>query len=153
MKGRCSGIKLLRVSSAGHGWHFQNKRHGMTFSGPSSIPRPIMASHVHLPVQKLALGFPLQRSSRKRAATYLYEKTIRIRGDNRAQENPPILTFSNISSCESFRNRQLVGASYVPCACPFIPQPTDSLGSLYMFTLASAAESRLFDSRVRDEKT
>ena len=41
----------------------------------------------------------------------------------------------------------------VPCAYSFIPQTTESLGFLYMFTLASVADPRLFDPRVCDDKT
>ena len=41
----------------------------------------------------------------------------------------------------------------MPCAHPFIPQTTESLGFLCMFTLASVVDPRLFDPRVCDDKT
>ena len=44
------------------------------------------------------------------------------------------------------------GSTGAPCAYPFTPQTTESLGFLSMFTLASVADPRLFD-RVCDDKT
>ena len=39
------------------------------------------------------------------------------------------------------------------CAYSLIPLTTESLGFLYMITLASVADPRLFDPRVVDDKT
>ena len=61
-----------------HHWGCRLARFHRGCSNPGCpwAPKP----YVHLPVQRLALGSPLQRPSRGRAATCLHEKTRLARG-------------------------------------------------------------------------
>ena len=61
-----------------HHWgcRLASLRRGSSNPGWIWAPKP----YVHLPVQRLALGSPLQRSSRGRAATCLHEKARLARG-------------------------------------------------------------------------
>ena len=56
--------------------HLASLRRGSSNPGCPWAPKP----YVHLPVQRLALGSPLQRSSRGKAATCLHEKARLARG-------------------------------------------------------------------------
>ena len=97
------------------------------------------------------------KRARGRAATCPCEKTIRARGE----DSLSLGTHDAQTSCLLPKLSQdgillkvgMGGFIWVPCAYSFIPQTTESLGFLYMFTLASVADPRLFDPRVCDDKT
>ena len=105
----------------------------------------------------MASSYGKGKRARGRAATYSCEKTIRARGD----DSLSLGTHDAHTSCILLELSQdgillkvgMGGSICVPCAHPFIPQTTESLGFLYMFTLASFADPRLFDPRVCDDKT
>ena len=86
-----------------------------------------------------------------------YEKTMRVSGD----DSLSLGTYDAQTSCILPKLSQdgillkvgMGGFTCVPCAYTFTPQTTESLGFLYMFTLASVADPRLFDPRVCDDTT
>ena len=97
------------------------------------------------------------KRARGRATTCPCEKTIRARGEDSLSLGTHGCT-NKLSITEASQDGILLkvgmgGFICVPCASSLIPQTTESLGFLYMFTLASVADPRLFDPRVCDDKT
>ena len=97
------------------------------------------------------------KRARGRAATCPCEETIRAQGEDSlslgTHDAQTSCLLPKLSHDGILLKVGMGGFICVPYALSFIPQTTESLGLLYMFTLESVADPRLFDPRVCDYKT